>query len=157
VLVVGKAGAGAVVGVEAAVAGVSAVASAPAASAQAAAELAATAEAANLAAQEAAESGVAEDLACEVEARVTGALENHHQLPEEFLNEFRRAGLDIENYVIQLAKAAHRLRPDGLHTGRGVENWNGAWREFFERATTPPTKQEILDQLSKLRKVSGLE
>jgi len=56
--------------------------------------------------------------------------------------------------VIDLEKAAHRLKPDGLHTGKGVDNWNGAWKKFFE---TDRTKQEVLDQLSKMRKDFGLE
>jgi hypothetical protein len=48
------------------------------------------------------------------------------------------------------------LKPGGLHTGKGAENWNGAWKEFF-RQNPNPSKQEILDQLAKMREDFGLE
>jgi len=53
-----------------------------------------------------------------------------------------------------MEQSAHRLKPDGLHTG--PENWNKVWDEFFS-ANANPTKKEILDQLKKMRKQFGLE
>lgn len=83
-------------------------------------------------------------------------LEDHHQLPKQFAKQFKKVGLDIKNYIIKMDKDAHRLKPDGLHTGKGVENWNGAWREFFDKNENP-SREAILDQLAKMRKDFGLE
>jgi RHS repeat-associated protein len=102
--------------------------------------------------------GVVWDIICVggVLYAVRSRFEAHHQLPKEFRNQFAKARLDIEDYVIDLEKAAHRLKPGGLHTGAGAGNWNGAWREFFKRNPNA-SKQEILDQLAKMRKDFGLE
>ena len=83
-------------------------------------------------------------------------LEGHHLLPREFEEKFAKAGLNIEEYVIDLNKARHRLKPDGLHTGKGAENWNGAWREFFRKHPNASRKQ-ILGQLCQMKKDFGLE
>jgi hypothetical protein len=56
---------------------------------------------------------------------------------------------------VELDKAVHRINPGGLHTNSGG-NWNRVWREFFARNKTP-TRQQILDQLAKMRKDFGLE
>jgi hypothetical protein len=80
--------------------------------------------------------------------------ENHHQLPTQFKDKFERVGLKTKDYVIKLNKNDHRLKPNGLHTGS--ENWNKQWGQFFENNQNP-TKQEILEQLSKMRKAFGLE
>jgi hypothetical protein len=68
---------------------------------------------------------------------------------------FERAGLDIEDYKIPLNKAAHRLRPNGIHTGPYAESWNGVWDQFF-KANPNASKQEILDQLEKMRNDFGI-
>jgi Predicted lipoprotein of unknown function (DUF2380) len=66
------------------------------------------------------------------------------------------AGSDIEKYTIDLDKAAHRLKPGGLHTGKGAENWNGAWKEFFD-GNPNASKQQILEKLAEMRKQYGLD
>jgi hypothetical protein len=87
---------------------------------------------------------------------LTGIIEKHHQLPREFAAQFRRAGIDnLDDYIVELDKAVHRINPGGLHTNSGG-NWNRVWREFFARNKTP-TRQQILDQLAKMRKDFGLE
>jgi hypothetical protein len=87
---------------------------------------------------------------------LTGIIEKHHQLPREFAAQFRRAGIDnLDDYIVELDKALHRINPGGLHTNSGG-NWNRVWREFFARNKTP-TRQQILDQLAKMRKDFGLE
>jgi hypothetical protein len=79
----------------------------------------------------------------------------HHQLPREFRPQFEAVGLDIEDFTIELPKSTHRLKPDGLHTGS--ENWNKQWSDFFEKVGDNYTAQDVLDQLSKMRKQFGLE
>ncbi len=59
--------------------------------------------------------------------------------------------------MIDIEKGAHRLKPDGLHTG--PEAWNQQWDDFFKQypSGTDPTQKEILDHLGKMRKDFGLE
>ena len=85
------------------------------------------------------------------------APETHHLLPQakEFNAFFKAAGLDSKAYTIVLEKAAHRLSPDGLHTGQGIENWNGAWKDFF-RKNPSASRRGILDQLDTMMKDFGL-
>jgi RHS repeat-associated protein len=95
----------------------------------------------------------------EVVALVKGAgkskiIEQHHLLPKQFKQQFKKAGLNIEDYKIPLDKADHTLKPDGLHTG--TNNWNKQWSDFFEQNPNA-TKPEILDQLDKMQKASGLK
>lgn len=73
-------------------------------------------------------------------------IELHHLLPQarEFQEFFRNAGLDIEKYKMPLTRAAHRLKPYGLHTGS--ENWNKVWRDFM-RENPEATRNQIRDQL----------
>lgn len=69
---------------------------------------------------------------------------------------FKAAGLEIEKHPIDLDKAALRLKPGGLHTGRGAENWNGAWQRLF--ADNPKaSRQQILKKLAEMRKQYGLD
>ena len=81
-------------------------------------------------------------------------IEDMHLLPRQFADKFERVGLDIKDYTIPMERGAHRLKPDGLHTGS--ENWNKVWRDFFNEHKNP-SKQEILDHLAKMRKDFGLE
>ena len=89
-------------------------------------------------------------------ANATGAIvESHHLLPRQFARNFKSAGIDINEYLIDLEKTVHRLKPGGLHTIEGG-NWNKVWKEFF--AENPNrTKQEILDKLAQMLKDFGLE
>jgi RHS repeat-associated protein len=83
-----------------------------------------------------------------------GVIEQHHQLPRQFKKEFEKAGLDIKKYKTPMDKADHRLKPDGLHTG--TNSWNKQWADFFK--DNPEAKQDqILDQLDKMKKASGLK
>lgn len=84
------------------------------------------------------------------------ATEGHHLLPQakRFQNYFASAGLNIEDFVIPLDKAKHRLRPGGIHTNGGG-NWNRVWDDFF-RDNPDATRQEILDQMNRMRGDSGI-
>ncbi len=55
-----------------------------------------------------------------------------------------------------MEKKAHRCKPDGLHTGKGAENWNGAWRQFFKENKNP-SRAKILKKLEEMREDFGLE
>lgn len=55
-----------------------------------------------------------------------------------------------------MERGAHRLKPDGVHTGRWIENWNKAWRDFFRR-NPDANKDEILKELIRLIKKFELE
>jgi hypothetical protein len=74
--------------------------------------------------------------------------ERHHALPQDFNGEhFTPAGLDIEDYVIFMPRADHRLRPNGIHTG--PRHWNKRWNEFFDRNQRASAEQihDFLNQL----------
>ena len=81
-------------------------------------------------------------------------IERHHQLPRAFRKQFERAGLDIEQFKVDLPSGTHRLKPGGLHTG--PNNWNRQWKEFFEQNESP-TRHQILDQLDRMRTNFGLD
>lgn len=87
-------------------------------------------------------------------ARAAAFVERHHLLPREFADNFAKVGLDIEKFVIKLPQDAHRLKPGGLHTGEA--NWNAMWAQFF-REHPNYTRQDVLDQLDKMKKLFGLE
>ncbi len=64
-------------------------------------------------------------------APVAQPLERHHLLPRQFREYFEAAGLNIDapEFVVELPRDVHRLKPNGLHTG--PENWNKLWGDFF--------------------------
>ena len=88
---------------------------------------------------------------------VNFAIEEHHLLPKDFRELFEKVGLNIEDYKIPLDKLTHRLKlkgdPYGLHTG--PENWNKQWKIFFDKYPSF-TKQQVLQQLKKMRKAEGI-
>jgi len=57
-------------------------------------------------------------------------LEPHHNLPRQFSDEFSRAGVNVDDYVLYMPRNEHRLLPNGLHTGSN--HWNAQWRRFFD-------------------------
>jgi len=81
-------------------------------------------------------------------------IHKHHLLPRQFVNKFKDVGLNIEDFKISLPKGKHTLKPDGIHTNSGG-NWNKVWKEFF-RETPSYSKQDILDQLAKMREQFGI-
>lgn len=84
------------------------------------------------------------------------AIELHHLLPQakRFRNYFERAGLNIEDFRIPVDVAKHRLKPGGVHTTTGGD-WNRVWDKFFE-ANPNATREQILQQLSRMRKDFGI-
>jgi hypothetical protein len=76
-------------------------------------------------------------------------LERHHTLPQEFALQFEKAGIDIRDHIVYLARNQHRLLPNGLHTGS--EHWNAQWRQFFERNKLP-NREEVLEKLNEMLK-----
>jgi hypothetical protein len=82
------------------------------------------------------------------------SLERHHKLPQEFVEYFRDCGLGIEDFIIIMRAADHRLKPDGVHTGKGRGgNWNSDWREFIKyhpREDSDERRKEIGDKLDEM-------
>lgn len=76
--------------------------------------------------------------------------ESHHDLPQEFRDEFSARGLDIED------PAYGRWVEGG--PGGGHQRWsrefNKEWREFFRRfpeSGPGPTREQVLDRMRELR------
>jgi hypothetical protein len=80
--------------------------------------------------------------------------ETHHLLPRAFKRQFEKAGLDIEQYTMELSVDRHRLKPSGVHTGPA--NWNKQWKQFFQENPNP-TQSQILDRLGFMKRHFGLE
>jgi len=62
---------------------------------------------------------------------------------------------------MMLQAARHRLKPDGLHTGKGRGgDWNTRWKKFFsenEPTNTPEFHRKVREEYEKMKKESGLE
>ena len=87
--------------------------------------------------------------------------ERHHGLPRKRKKYFIDANLDIEDYIIIITAAKHRLKPKGLHTGKGRGgDWNTEWDEFIKKhpvETTPDVKERIEEKLEEMKKKYGIE
>lgn len=61
------------------------------------------------------------------------SLEGHHGLPKAFIKYFLDCGLEIADFMMIMRAADHRLKPGGLHTGKGLGgDWNREWKEFID-------------------------
>jgi hypothetical protein len=69
---------------------------------------------------------------------------------KRFQKYWKRAGVNIDDYTIPLERARHRFKPNGIHMTQGGD-WNRVWDEFF-KINPHAMKQEILDQLAKMRR-----
>ena len=77
----------------------------------------------------------------------------HHNLPQQFEQFFEDAGLDIEEFTEPMPADAHRLPPDGLHSG--PDNWNELWAQFIHDYPEAGADQ-ILEFLDEIRAMKGL-
>jgi RHS repeat-associated protein len=72
---------------------------------------------------------------------LTGIIEKHHLLPTQFLKEFKRVGLNIDDYLKPLDRAIHKL----IHGKGGGQlnqlSWNKNWEAFFQRNPQATAKQ----------------
>jgi Predicted lipoprotein of unknown function (DUF2380) len=89
------------------------------------------------------------------------ALERHHGLPREFVNYFLDCGLRIDDFIIIMRLADHRLKPDGLHTGKGKGgDWNREWKEFIDKHPPENTlehQERIRNKLNEMVKKYGID
>jgi RHS repeat-associated protein len=77
------------------------------------------------------------------------AIENHHIIPQQFAP-LMPEGISVQDYIVQLPRYLHRLKPFGVHTGRGVQNWSGKWRQFLNEVDNSPTVRQIQQQVNKM-------
>jgi hypothetical protein len=89
------------------------------------------------------------------------ALERHHGLPKAFVNYFLDCGLRIEEFIMIMRAADHRLKPDGWHTGKGKGgDWNREWEEFIEdhpAENTEKRQTQIRNKLDEMVKKYGID
>ena len=71
-------------------------------------------------------------------------MERHHLLPRQFKAFFERAGLEIDDYTINLERNVHKI----IHGkgGRLADSWNAIWARFI-RVNPEASAEEILIQL----------
>jgi len=89
-------------------------------------------------------------------AKAAEKCEKHHLLPRQFANNFKKVGLNPDDYTMDLPAAQHRLTPDGIHTGPAADSWNGQWSQFFQNNPNY-TQQDVLNQLSSMQQQFGLK
>ena len=73
----------------------------------------------------------------------------HHIFPQEFRAQFEAAGIDIDDYTIEMSSEGHA----GLH---GPGEWNGNWDEFLN-AGPARSPQEIVDHAAQMLNDYGLQ
>ena len=82
------------------------------------------------------------------------SLERHHGLPKAFINYFLDCGLKIEEFIMIMRAADHRLKPDGWHTGEGRGgDWNREWEDFIKQypaKNTPEHQKRVKDKLKQM-------
>jgi Predicted lipoprotein of unknown function (DUF2380) len=80
---------------------------------------------------------------------VVPKLEDHHNFPTKFEQDFLDAGIDPEQHKMYVEEYEHRRKPDGLHTGD--DNWNALWKRYI-RDHDNLTREDFLAQLSSMMK-----
>jgi hypothetical protein len=90
------------------------------------------------------------------------APEEHHMLVRQFAEYFTKCGLKLEDFIVIMTTADHRLKgeegqPGGLHTGKGRGgDWNREWKEFIDQWPDPDNskahQQRIKDKLEDMKK-----
>jgi hypothetical protein len=89
------------------------------------------------------------------------ALEGHHGLPKDFIKYFLDCGINIEEFVIIMRVADHRLKPKGVHTGKGRGgDWNREWEDFIEQHPPENSKErqsQISDKLKEMIEKYGID
>ena len=75
---------------------------------------------------------------------------------EKLAAHFAESGLPIEDFIVIMKAGDHRLKPDGLHTGKGRGgDWNREWEEFskeFPARNTREHQDRIKDKLEEMKK-----
>jgi len=77
--------------------------------------------------------------------------ERHHLLPKQFKEWFRRKGLDIEKFKIDLEVGKHKA----IHGKGGGEAWRNSWNMKWKswiRNNPGATREEILEHMIQMRK-----
>ena len=76
--------------------------------------------------------------------------------PQEFIKYFLDCGLKIEDFIMIMRAADHRLKPDGLHTGKGRGgDWNKEWRQFireYPAQNTPEHQERVMNKFEEMVK-----
>lgn len=76
-------------------------------------------------------------------------IEYHHIFPQKYRNQFKMAGIDVDEYTVPLSKSKH-----GWITHKF--NLNKQWEDFF-RANPQPSKKMILDFAEDITSKSGIK
>jgi Predicted lipoprotein of unknown function (DUF2380) len=84
-----------------------------------------------------------------------GRVHRHHLLPQQHRRFFRRAGIDIDKYTVELGEKAHLSGVHGRGDGAVPGRWNERWHEFVE-ANPQATADEIFQHMRSLMAEFGL-
>ncbi len=70
----------------------------------------------------------------------------HHVIPQQFRDDATRAGIDVDDYIIELDVSVHKR----VHS----EGWNKDWAAFFSEKRT---KDEVIEFIKKMLEKYGLK
>lgn len=88
-----------------------------------------------------------------LDAKGKKGFEKHHSFPEQLVQYFERAGINIEDYLMHMWVSEHRLKPNGLHTGSN--HWNKEWKNFSAQHPNA-TQDQVYEQGYKMLEDRGL-
>jgi RHS repeat-associated protein len=86
------------------------------------------------------------------EARIggDGSLDGHHIFPQKFAEDFRKAGINVDDWVKNIGRDIHQE----LHSGRGFGK-GGKWNAIWESVLDQTADMEAGDRLDALFGVAG--
>ncbi|GAP90434.1 putative YD repeat protein [Rosellinia necatrix] len=96
----------------------------------------------------------------------------HHVYPQEYRDQFKKIGIDVDNFTVSITDEVHRIcTVGGEANGSKLGKWNDRWNELFfkfagsgydeqmkDYDTLDPTKQYQVrsELLERARRVSGI-
>jgi hypothetical protein len=101
--------------------------------------------------EEVAAEGV-EGIALQEGQAAASGMQAHHIFPQQFAEQFEKAGINIEEFRVQLSEGTHlgQLHSSGGIPGVGPSGlWNETWRQYFAgeaAAGRVLTTQGVLEQ-----------
>jgi len=85
-------------------------------------------------------------------------IQEHHIFPQNFRDEFKSLGIDVDDYVIDVSRTHHL---QGIH-GKGMNGqypgkFNDIWDNFFYGPNANPSDVGAWDLFDSVKKSYGLE
>jgi hypothetical protein len=91
-------------------------------------------------------------------SRIFGKTHGHHLFPQQLRTFFAGPGrnIDVDDFMMKIPENAHTRAPNGIHTGKFENSWNGKW-EAWTKKHPEATRQDCFKQLDKMKKDFEIE